>query len=149
MGAGLQRRGGQLIQAGAAGHDIVHQGDAQPGKVALAGEGGPDVPAPFLQWLTDLGRGVAHPPAGVACIGEAELPRQVPGNLPGLVEAAGLQSAGMQGHGHDQVGQGLAGDGLGQFPCQERRQGEFAPVFQGLDQDVGRMAIDIRWRGSG
>ena len=91
-----------------------------------------------------LGRGVAHPAAGIDGQRYVQAGGEPPADLHRLVEAAFAETPGMQGHGQDQVGKvggvDRAHDLLGKEAC----QGELSAVFQALHQHVGRMSVSER-----
>lgn len=133
----------QFVQARPGGHDIVDQGDGATGQVHIASEGGAQVLSSRVKRQLDLGRRIAHPAAGVVQRLQVEQATKMPGDQGRLVEAAFAQTVGVQGHGDDEFREGLRTDASGQAFGEKTRNGEFAPVFQGMYQAVERMCVEV------
>lgn len=131
---------GAFTQGFARGHDIIDQQNVFSRVVAVALEGVTHIYGPCLVGQLRLDR--RGPPAGAVPViaGYVEFPGEGTQDFAGLIEPALAQSAWMQGKGDGQV-EVAALQRHGQAPPEPGRQGQLMPIFQRLDQAVGREGV--------
>ena len=141
--AGLEQRFGQCIQRAAAGHHVVDDGHAFALQAGVAGKRTAQVFAARLERQAGLRGGIDDARSGMRQHRQVQIPGDVLGDFMRLVEAAFPEPVGMQRHGDEGVGQGMAGGVRCQRVRQQGDDGEVVAVFERLYQTIQRESISV------